>query len=258
MDKRIGAQYFTVRDYIKTIEDFDVTCKKLSDIGYKTVQISGTPLGAAEMREVLDKYNMEALTSHRSFDDFVSNLDEIIEYNKTLGIDLCGVGSMPYDAWQSPDGISDFINKVNVICEKLREEDMYFGYHNHAFEFIKYDGKTIFERLVEETNPEICNFIVDTYWLQVGGKNPADEIRKLGKRAMAVHFKDFEVRRDDWRVSQMCEIGRGNLDWDGIIQACGEAGVRWAFVEQDTNHIEDDPFKALSVSYDYLTTKGFC
>lgn len=258
MDKRIGAQYYTVRDYAKTIEDFNSTCKKISDIGYKIVQISGTPLEAKEMREVLDKYDLSVVTSHRSFDDFVDNIDEIIDYNRTLGADLCGVGAMPQGAWQNAEALSDFIEKANKVCEELKKENMLFGYHNHSFEFIKYDGKTVFERLVEETDPETFNFILDTYWIQVGGKNPADEIRKLGKRAMALHFKDFSVNRESWSTPQMCEVGRGNLDWVGIIAACEDAGTRWALVEQDINHIDNDPFKALSVSYEYLTAKGFC
>ena len=257
MDKRIGAQYFTVRDGIQDIKSFDETCKKVSEIGYKTVQISGTPLGAKEMREVLDKYNLSALTTHRSFDDFVNNLDEIIEYNKILGVDLCGIGCMLRESWSNEKGLADFIKKANGICDELKKEDMYFGYHNHAFEFIKYGGKTIMEILAEETDEERFNFIFDTYWAQVGGKNPADEIKKLGKRAMAVHFKDFTVDRDNWKVPQMCEVGQGNLNWDEIISACEEAGCRWAFVEQDTNHTDNDPFKALSISYEYLLTKGF-
>ena len=88
MDKRIGAQYFTVREYMKSIEDFDNTCKRISETGYKLVQISASPLGAAQMREVLDKYGLKVVTTHRSFDDFLKNPDEIIEYNKTLGSDL--------------------------------------------------------------------------------------------------------------------------------------------------------------------------
>jgi len=258
MAKRIGAQYYTVRDYIKTIEDFDTTCKKISNIGYKIIQISGTSLDATEMREVLDKYGMSVVTTHRNFEDFVENLDKIIEYNKTLGVDLCGIGAMPRDTWKSSADVSDFIKKANKICEELRKENLYFGYHNHAFEFLKYDGKTIFERLVEETDPENFNFIVDTYWLQFGGKNPVEEIKKLGIRAMAVHFKDYTISYDDWLTPQMCEIGRGNLEWNEIIDACETAGVRWALVEQDSNHIDGDPFKALETSYNYLKMKGFC
>ena len=55
MDKRIGAQYFTLRDYIKTVEDFEETCRKVKEIGYQLIQISGTPLKAAEMKPIIDK-----------------------------------------------------------------------------------------------------------------------------------------------------------------------------------------------------------
>ena len=55
LDRRIGAQYYTLREQIKTIEEFDETCRQVKEIGYQIVQISGCPLGAAEMKEVLDK-----------------------------------------------------------------------------------------------------------------------------------------------------------------------------------------------------------
>ena len=38
----IGAQLYTVRDFCKTPEDFAETLKKVADIGYRTVQVSGT------------------------------------------------------------------------------------------------------------------------------------------------------------------------------------------------------------------------
>ena len=257
MDKRIGAQLFTIRDFMKTPEDFEAACKKISDMGYKTVQISGTPLDAKTIREILDKYQLKAMLSHLPFDAFEKKPDWVIEYNKTIGADLCGLGMMPNEYMASLDGVREFIKKANAICDILKKENMYFGYHNHSIEFAKIKGKTVFDILIEETDPEIFNFIVDTYWLQVGGKNPAKCIRELGKRAMAVHFKDCKIDVDDWAHPKMAEIGEGNLDWDEIIAACKAAGTRWAFVEQDSNWMQDDPFKSLEVSYEFLKTKGF-
>ena len=257
MDKRIGAQYYSVRDHITTIEDFDVTCKKISDMGYKIVQISGTVLAPQPMREVVDKYGLKVVTTHKGFGDFQKRLDEVIEYNKILGSDLCGVGAMPQDYAKSDEKLSEFIDEVNQICEVLKKEGMYFGYHNHELEFVKHGDKTVFERLVEETDPEVFNFIADTFWIQMGGMTPEKVIRQLGKRAMAVHFKDFAVDINNWEVPIMCEVGRGNLDWNAIIEACEDAGTRWALVEQDKLWIDNDPFKALSVSYDFLREKGF-
>lgn len=38
----IGAQLYTVREFCKTLDDFALTLKKVADIGYRTVQVSGT------------------------------------------------------------------------------------------------------------------------------------------------------------------------------------------------------------------------
>lgn len=257
MDKRIGAQFYTIRDHIQTIDDFEKSCKNISDIGYKTVQISGSPLEAKPIKEVLDKYNLEVVTTHRSYNDFCNKLDEVIEYNKILGCDLCGLGSMPFEYAKSNEKLSEFFKTTDKICQTLKKEGMFFGYHNHAFEFLKNDGKLVFDRMVEETDSEIFNFIVDTFWVQVGGKNAADVIKNLGSRAMAVHFKDYAVCRESWSEHEMCEVGNGNLDWDNIIDACEKAGTRYALVEQDNNWKDNNPFEALRSSYNFLTTKGF-
>ncbi len=256
MDKHIGAQFFTIRDSIQTVDGFRESCRKIHDIGYKTVQISGTPLEARDMRKILDEYGLKAVTSHRAFSDFTDRIDWLMDYNKTLGCDLCGLGMMPTEYGENAKTLAEFIKKTDKICEELEKENMYFGYHNHAFEFAKTDGKTIMEYLVAETNPKCFNFIVDTFWVQVGGKNPPEVIEKLGKRAMAVHFKDFRVDKNSWSIPAMAEVGEGNLDWDKITQACEKAGTRWALVEQDT--CCGNPFDSLRISYDYLKTKGFC
>ena len=117
MDKRIGAQYYTIREHLKTMEDFELSCQKVAAIGYKIVQISGTPLPGKEMREVLDKYGLSVVTTHRKFDDFKANLDEIIDYNKTLGSKLCGVGMMPLDMVENSATLSQFIAEANRASE---------------------------------------------------------------------------------------------------------------------------------------------
>ncbi len=254
MDRRIGAQYYTLREYTKTIEDFEETCRKVKEIGYQIVQISGTPLAAAPMREVLDRYGLKVAVTHRGFEDFVKRPEEIIDYNKTLGCEICGIGSMPGGYREDSEGISRFIKEANEAAARLGEEGLFLGYHNHAFEFARLDGKLIMDRLIQETDPERVKFIVDTYWVQVGGKDPVKFIRNLGERAMAIHFKDLKVNMDN--TVEFGEIGEGSLDWDEIIQACDEAGAKWALVEQDV--CRRDPFVSMKMSYEYLKTKGFC
>ncbi|MGN0249881.1 MAG: sugar phosphate isomerase/epimerase family protein [Oliverpabstia sp.] len=255
MDRRIGAQYYTLRDYIKNIEDFDSTCKKIAEIGYQIIQISASPLLAQEMRTVTDKYNLKTVVTHKGFSDFVTNVEDVIEYNRLLDSDFCGIGCMPFEYTENIETLSDFIQKTNQAAEKIKAAGMTLVYHNHAFEFAKIDGKTIMDWILEETDPENVQFIVDTYWVQYGGANPADFIRKVGKRAALVHFKDFAIDQKEINRQKMAEVGQGNLDWDSIIKTCDESGTKWALVEQDI--CERDPFDSMKMSYDFLKTKGF-
>lgn len=254
MDRQIGAQYYTLREYIGTVEGFEETCRKVKEIGYKLIQISGTSLPAAVMRPIIEKYGLQVVVTHRAYEDFVNRIEDIIDYNKTLGCELCGIGSMPPAYRESSEAVTEFITGLNRAAEELSKAGLYLGYHNHAFEFSKIDGKFLMDRLVRETDSKKVNFIVDTYWLQVGGMNPADFIGKLGERAMAIHFKDLKANADN--TTEMAEIGEGSLDWDEIIKACDAAGARWALVEQDT--CRRDPFESMKMSYDYLKAKGFC
>ena len=176
MDKRIGAQYFTLREFIQTVEDFEETCRKVSEMGYKIVQISGTSLKASDMKPILDKYGLEVMLTHRQWKDFRENLDDIIDYNKTLGSELCGLGMMPFEVAETNENVTQFINEANAVAKRLREVGLYFGYHNHAFEFSKLNGKYVMDRLLEETDPEEFKLIVDVYWLWVGGAEPAEFI----------------------------------------------------------------------------------
>ncbi len=255
MDKRIGAQYYTIRENIKTIEDFDASCKRIKDIGYKLVQISGTPLPAKPMKEVLDKYGLEVVLTHRAFADFIADVNEVIEYNKILGSNICGLGSMPKEYFESKETVMDFTKQIKPVCEAIKKEAMKFAYHNHAAEFMKIDGKYVFDYLIEETDPEAFCFTVDTYWCQIAGVDAADLIERLGKRAVVLHYKDLKITFEGGNTPKMAEVGNGNLDWDRITEAGEKAGSLYAVVEQDI--CPADPFDSLKMSYDYLTSKGF-
>ena len=84
MDRRIGAQLYTVRNEMKTLEGFAEGIKKLSGFGYQVVQISGIPLPAADMKRVLDAYGMECAFTHRNFVDFQKDLPESIGQKQTV------------------------------------------------------------------------------------------------------------------------------------------------------------------------------
>ena len=58
----IGIQFYTLRDHCKNLDDFAETLKKVSDIGYKNVQISGFCDYEPEwLKENLDKNGLKCV-----------------------------------------------------------------------------------------------------------------------------------------------------------------------------------------------------
>ncbi len=251
MDKRIGAQLYTIREFCKTLEDFDASCKKIKEIGYQTVQLSGIgDFSGEEIKGILDKHGLEAVCTHRSPQQYLENLDGEIAFHKTIGCHICGLGSMPgFSA--KPETVENFIRNFSPVANKLAENGLIFAYHNHAFEFAKQDGRFVFDMLSEQMTGQL-KYILDVYWLAVAGLDPAKFIRAHKGQIACVHFKDLKIVGN---APTFAELGMGNLDFDDIIAASEEAGVEYALVEQDT--CEGDPFESLKISYEYITSKGF-
>lgn len=255
MSIKIGAQYYTIREFCQTIEDFDESCKKVSEMGYKYVQLSGTGnFSADEIKPILDKYSLKTVCTHRAPQNYLENIESEIEFHKTLDCKIAGLGAMPGHNAER-ETIDSFVKKFKPVVERLAKEGITFAYHNHAFEFAKIDGKFAFEIICEKMAADNFGAILDVYWLAYAGVNPAKFIREHSENIACVHFKDLRVSGNE---AVYAEVGNGNLDWDDIISACEECGVEYALVEQDFNHLDDDPFKSLKVSYDFLKEKGFC
>lgn len=253
MDKRIGAQLYTVTKFLQTVEDFDESLRKVKEMGYETIQISGSPLKAEEMKPIVDKYGLKVVVTHRDYEEFVENPQEIIEYNRILGCDICGMSMMPKANRETSETLTEFIQNLDKAAKTICDAGLQFGYHNHAFEFAKIGGKSMMARILEETDPNCMKFIIDTYWLQFAGLNPAKFIHEQSDRVVAFHLKDLQV--DKFNKVVMAEIGEGNMDWDDILAACEESKAKWALVEQDV--CQRDPFESLKMSRDYLTAKGY-
>lgn len=253
MDKRIGAQYFTIREYCQTLEDFEESCRKVSEIGYQVVQLSGIgDFSAEDVKVILDKYELTCACTHRAPLNYLENIEKEIEFHKIIGCKVCGLGSMPgFNA--KVETVDDFVEKFGPVCEKLAEHGLIFAYHNHAFEFEKRNGKYVFEDIMERMPYNNFKLILDVYWLAFAGMNPAEFIRENSNRIACIHFKDLKIVDN---TPKFAEIGQGNLNWDEVIEASHASEALYALVEQD--RCDGDPFEALQTSYGYLTGKGFC
>lgn len=249
----IGAQLYTLRDYLTNKEDIRSTFKKVKEMGYESVQMSGMDQSdAVFLKELTDELGLKICATHTGLDKLKDDINTVIKHHKLWNCEYVGVGSMPWDMERTKENYFKFIKDANEIAKKLADNGLKFIYHNHRYEFQKYDGVCGMDLLAENTDPEIFGFEIDTYWVQAGGANPVQWIKKMGKRLEVIHLKDMMIVDDQ---QTMAEIGEGNLDWTEIIKACREIGVKWYVVEQDI--CNRSPFESLDMSLKYLKN-NFC
>ncbi len=244
----VAAQLYTLRDFLKTPEDIGQTLKKVKSIGYNAVQASGVgPVLPNELRQLADEAGVNICASHIAYDRLKNDLNAVIQDHKIWNCRYVGIGSMPDAYRSSKDGYLAFAKEFNEISKKIFDQGLKFIYHNHKFEFEKFDNETGLEILLSNTDKETFGFELDTYWVQAGGANPVEWIKKVEGRMEVVHLKDMAIKKDQQLFS---EIGEGNLNWEAIIDACRETKVEWYAVEQDV--CRRDPFESMQMSFNYL------
>ena len=247
----LGAQFYTLREFCKTPEDLALSLRKVADIGYTTVQLSGTcEFDAQWMKEQLEMNGLSCVVTHTAPAKLQDDLKKVCDDHKTFGCEFVGIGCAPNCFAKGDEDWLELTGVIEAAAKPLVDAGMRLMYHNHACEFQRRaDRRTYFEHLLEY---EHLGFTFDTFWAQWGGMTVTDLIRSLKGRIPCVHLKDLAVR-----VNTPCTapVGWGNLDFDAILAACADAEARYLLVEQD-DCFEEDPFDCLKKSYDFLRSRG--
>ena len=242
----LGAQLYTVRDFIKTADGVAETLEKIADIGYDGVEISALgPVDPVRVADLIEDSGLRVAGTHVAWGRFLNELDEVIGEHKTWGCAHAGVGGLPVE-YYSLEGLDRFLKELSPIVKKMALEGIDFSYHNHNHELARYGEKTWLQMLYEWAEPEMLKAEIDVYWIQAGGGDPSDWIRRCAGREPLLHLKDMAVSRG--REQRFAEVGEGNLNWKAIIEAAEEGGVEWYIVEQDSCYGRD-PFESLAISY---------
>ncbi|HOX39749.1 MAG TPA: sugar phosphate isomerase/epimerase [Candidatus Brocadiia bacterium] len=251
MSSRIGAQLYTLREYLKTPTDIANTLNKVSEMGYEAVQVSAVgPIDPAELRRICDSEGLKIVATHEDFYSLRDKTQAIIDKHKLWGCDQVAIGGLPGE-YRNADGWSRFAKEASEVAAKLKEGGLTFSYHNHSFELEKFGDRTGLQILYEDSDPEFFKAELDTYWIQHGGASPVVWMLKLPARVPLLHCKDMTMKGS---TQLMAEVGEGNLDWEGILDAAPAAGVEWFLVEQDT--CQRCPFESLAISLKNLKTMG--
>lgn len=247
---QVAIQLYTLRDFCKTAPEFAATMKKVREIGYTAVQISGVgPIPEEELVAMCKAEGLTICATHEPGPKILDETEAVIERLRKLGTKLT---AYPWPAgvnFEDPEHVSTLIKKLDAAGAKFRAAGLKLAYHNHAHEFYRpAGGPTVLDRIYAETSPENIVAELDTFWVQRGGGDVLEWVRRMKGRQPFIHLKDYKVSPTG--EPTFCEIGAGTLPFKQIVAEAEAGGCEWFIVEQDT--CPGDPFVSIKQSLDYI------
>ena len=244
----IALQLYTLRDLTKT--DMAGTLKQVAEMGYEGVEPAGYgDLPIEELQRVLSDLNLKVVGNHVGFEALQNNFTQVVDDNLLLGNKYVVCPSLPGEQ-RTKDGYVAFAKTLEEVGAKCNSAGLMLCYHNHDFEFERFDGQYGLDLLYENSESHLLQAEIDTYWVQNGGVDPAAYIRKYANRAPLIHVKDMA---NDEKKS-FAEVGTGSLDWPSIFEAAEAGGAQAYIVEQD--FCPGNPIDSIRISLDNMKKMG--
>lgn len=212
--------------------------KLVAEHGYSGVEFAGFGgIPAEEMAEELKKNGLYSVGSHTAFDLFCNALEENLAYNQTIGSEYMII---PGAVTKTKEDVEKLVSVLNHAAEAAQEYGIKVGYHNHDYEFIKIDDRYVLDWIAEGTREDVV-MELDVFWAAFAGENPYEYIKKLGKKAELVHFKQIASDKKNVRLPE------GEIDFAKLMQDAKY--VRHFIVEQED---ESDQIESSRINMEYL------
>ena len=214
-------------------------------------RLSRMDCGALQLQWIDPSVSIDAIASALasrglksvSVQDFYSLVAADLPYytglNAATGGTWLTVSRIP-EEYKSPEGLDRFIRQLRQLQTQLPPGQK-LCLHPVSADYTAVTGRNAVEYILDAL-PElpVC---ADLYHLDRCGIPMAAFLRRYAGRIPMVHFKDH-------REGRLVSVGSGQIDWTGVVRACLEAGVEYAFVEQET--WDEDPYLALEKGLRWL------
>ena len=270
MSLPVAVQIFSVRD--DAARNLRETLSAIKQMGYDGVEFAGLyGYSPAEIKQMCEELGLVPISAHVPYVDMVNDAKGVLSQYAEIG---CRYVAVPYLSPEHRPGQDEFpqvVENIAKIGEVAKELGIQLLYHNHEFEFMKLDGKYALDVLYDTIPADLLQTELDTCWVNVGGENPADYIRKYTGRAPVVHLKDFcgERSEDMYELIglerkappmpgnfEFRPVGDGLQNFPEILAACEDAGSAWVVVEQDSPSQGMTPMECIAKSRENLRKMG--
>ncbi|MGL6174958.1 MAG: sugar phosphate isomerase/epimerase family protein [Cellulosilyticaceae bacterium] len=265
----VALQVYSVRDYLE--KDFRGTLEKVKQMGYEGVEFAGLYGNEPEsIKQMLEEIGLQAASAHVPVQELLGNMTQTVAAYKTIGCKYIAIPWLEEERRPGHPGYAQTLEDIRAIGEEAKRQGITLLYHNHDFEFVKVDGQYALDMMYDMIPTDILQTEIDTCWVNVGGENPAEYIRKYTGRAPVVHLKDFvmpgkkparmyeligvneEEGESEEAVFEFRPVGYGTQDFAQILIAANDVGAQWIIVEQDMPSMGKTSIECAQMSIDYL------
>lgn len=228
---QLSVQLWSLKESLAS--DFEGTLRSLATMGFSGVEFAnefgGYLENPAELRSFLESLGLQGSGAHLSFEQLnAENFEATVSFYQALGIDTLIIG-WDERGWH-PDRVQEVVSELNALAEKLKDQDMVIGYHNHQHEFADYQGATYWDYIAQNTLQSVI-LQLDVAWVVYAGKDPFSYVKRYPGRTLTTHYKVMP-REDSVNVSPI--LGKDDLDWLALSQTNIEhGGTRWLVIEQE-------------------------
>ena len=265
----IAVQVYSVRNDAKA--DLKGTLKAIKEMGYDGVEFAGLyDIPAEDIRDMCKEIGLVPISAHVPFMDMLKNPHEVLKQYATIGCKYVAIPSLPGEFRPGTPNYEYTLGYIAVIGKAAKDLGIQLCYHNHDFEFMTIGGKYALDIMYETVPADLLQTELDTCWVNVGGVNPAEYVKKYAGRAPVVHIKDFFGEKTENMYELIGEenkaapkrpegfefrpVGAGLQNIPSILEASKEAGAEWIIVEQDSPSMGLTPMECIEKSIEYLKT----
>jgi sugar phosphate isomerase/epimerase len=236
----VGIQLYTLRELMAV--SVEQTLRLVAQIGFDELEFAGYfEKKPSELRTLIDQLGLSAPSGHVLLDSVEKNPNHFLDIAATLGHRFLVIPIIFEKHHQnSISGYQQVAERLNIIGELCKKNNVQLAYHNHAFEFEIIEGKIPYNIMLSECDPDLVDMELDLYWVVKAGLDPITLFTQAPGRFKLWHVKDMDNAGD------FADVGHGTINFKEIFAYAQESGMEHAFVERD--HTKD-PEKTARQSY---------
>lgn len=230
---RTAIQLYSLRDVSAPLAE---VVERMGQMGYEGVEFAYRLADADEeaVRDVLDAADVTAAGAHVPLERF-EDVESVADTYAGLGCETLVVPYLDESHFESRGAVERAAARLTDVGERLADRGIDFGYHNHTHEFVPLEDGTAYEVLAAAT-PTTVDLQVDVGLAALAGQDPVALVERYGDRITQLHCKDYDLEAE-----RSVDLGNGDVDVAGCLDAAREAGVEWAIVEFEDS---EDPFES--------------